>query len=137
MTRDVGVNLVIDVDLEGWEEAAHAVVVAVVATAWDPSADTEAEQGGAEVWDVVHVVDDDLLASHLDGDSTSACDADLAVVGEGDKLVVDAVVVDEGLVEWPEVVGGATVKDGNWLEAEPEAAKTTLLEAARWVVTNL
>jgi hypothetical protein len=110
---DVGVDLVIDVDLEGGEETAHTVVVAVVAAAWDPSVDSEAEQGEAEVRDVVHVADDDLLASHLDGDGASACDADLAVVGEGDELVVDAVVVDESLVEGPEVVGGATVEDGH------------------------
>jgi len=44
VARDVGVNLVTNVDLEGGEEAAHAVVVAVVAAAWDPSVDVEAEQ---------------------------------------------------------------------------------------------
>ena len=98
MARDVGVDLVIDVGLEDGEEAAHTLVVAMVAAAWDLLVDSEAEQGEAEVWDVVHVADDDLLASHLDGDGASACEADLAVVGEDDELVVDAVVVDEGLV---------------------------------------
>ena len=85
MARDVGVDLVIDVDLEGGEEAAHTVVVAVVAAAGDPSVDLEAEQGKAKVWDVVHVTDDNLLASHLDGNGATACKADMAVVGEGEN----------------------------------------------------
>ena len=63
--------------------------------------DSEAEQGKVEVWDVVRVTDDNIFASHLDSNSATACDANLAVVGEGDELVVDAVVVDEGLLEVP------------------------------------
>ena len=82
VARDACVNLAIDVGLEGGEEVAHTIVVTVVAVAGDPSVDLEAEQGKVEVWDVVHVADDDLLASHLDGDGASACNADLAVVGE-------------------------------------------------------
>ena len=70
-------------------------------------------EGGAEVWDVVHAADAALLAPHLNGDGATACNADLAVVGEGDVLVIYTVVIDEGFVEGPVVVGGATVKDGH------------------------
>ena len=85
----------------------------MVATARDVPVNAEAEQGEAEIWDVVHVTDDNLLAPHLYGDGAAACNADLAVVIKGDVLVVDAMLVDEGLVEGPEVMGGATVKDGH------------------------
>ena len=40
--RDVGVDFVIDVDLEGWEESAHAVAVAVAAADGDTLVGTEA-----------------------------------------------------------------------------------------------
>jgi hypothetical protein len=105
--RDVGVDLVVHVYLEGWEEAAYPVVVAVVATAGDIPVDVEAEEREAEVQDVVHVANDDLIAPLFYGDGAPPRNADLTVVGEGDVLVVDTVVVDEGLVKGPEVVGGA------------------------------
>jgi hypothetical protein len=75
--------------------------------------DAEAEQGEAEVRDVVHVADHDLLAPHLDSDGAFARDAHLAVVGEGDVLVGHAAVVDERPVERPQVVRGTTVQDGD------------------------
>ena len=74
--------------------------------------DVEAEEGEAEVRDVVHISDCDLLAPHFDGDGATACNADLAVVGKGDVLIVDAVVINERPVEGPEVVGGAAVQGG-------------------------
>ena len=61
---------------------------------------------------MVHVTDEDLLALQLGGDGAPACNADLTVVEEGDVLVIDMVVIDDGLVEGPEVVGGTTIKDG-------------------------
>ena len=73
----------------------------------------EAEQGEVEIWVVVHVADDDLLAPHIDGDGATACDEDLDAVGEGDVLVVDAVLVDECLLEGTAVVDGTTVNDGH------------------------
>ena len=74
--------------------------------------DAEAEQGEAEVRDVVHVSDYDLLAPHFYGDGAATRNADLAVVGKGDVLVEHVVVVYERLVEGPEVVGDAAVEDG-------------------------
>ena len=79
------------------------------------SMDAEAEQREAEIRDVVHVAYHDLLAPHFYSDGAFACDANCAVVGEGDVLVVHATVVDEGLVERPEMVRGATVQDGNFV----------------------
>ena len=35
------------------------------------------------------------------------------LVGKGDMLVADTVVIDEVLVEGPGVVGGATIKDSH------------------------
>ena len=84
----------------------------MIATTWYAPVDAEAEQGEAEVRDVVHVPDDDLLAPRFNSDGAATCYADFAVVGEGDVLIVDAVVIDERPVEGSEVVGGAAVEDG-------------------------
>ena len=62
-----------------------------------------------------HIADHDLLVPHFDGNGFSTRDADLAVVGEGDVLVEHAVVVDECLVEGPEIVPGYVVQDGHWV----------------------
>ena len=58
----------------------------------DVEVDVEIEEGEAKVRDVVDVVDDHLLASQFNGDGSFARNANLAVIGERDVLVVDAVV---------------------------------------------
>ena len=96
-------------------ETTHAVAVAVVPASGHPSVDAEAEQREAEIRDVVHVADPDLFAPDFDSDGAFTRDTHFAVVGESDMLVVHATVVDEGLVEKPEMVRGATVQDGNFV----------------------
>ena len=61
---------------------------------------------------MVNVPDDDLPSPHLNGDGAATRYAYFAVVGEGDVLVVYAVVIYERSVEGREVVGGAAVEDG-------------------------
>ena len=75
--------------------------------------DAEAEEGEAEVRDVVHVSDHDPFAPHFDSDGAATRNAYLAVVSKGDVLVEHAVVVNKRPVVGPQVVGGAAVEDGD------------------------
>ena len=91
-TAHIGVYHVVHRHVKYWEEAEDMVVVDVVPTAMDVEVDVEIEEGEAKVRDVVDVVDDHLLASQFNGDSSFSRNANLAVIGERDVLVVDAVV---------------------------------------------
>ncbi len=64
---------------------------------------------------MVDVTDGDSLAPHVDHNSAVTSNRDGGGVGQGDVLIVNTVVVGEDLVVWPEVVGGAAVKDGNFV----------------------
>ena len=109
----IGVYRIVHRHVKRWEEAEDAVVTAVVPTAQDAVVDADAEEGEAKVSDVVDVADDHLLVPHFNGDGFFASNVNLAVVGERDILVVDAVVYDEGLVVRPKMVGGPTVQDSH------------------------
>ena len=60
---------------------------------------------------MVDIADDDILAAHVDGDDAFFSNEGLAIVGESDVLVVDAMVGDEGLVVVPEMVGSSAIQD--------------------------
>ena len=71
-------------------ESEDTVVFTVVPKAWDAAVEEEDEEGGAKVRYMVNVVDDHILASLFNDDGSLAINANLAVVGEHDVLVVDS-----------------------------------------------
>ena len=107
----VGFDRVVHSHVKRREEVEDAVFVAVVSTAWDAAVEVEAEEGKAKVRDVLDVVDDHLLASHFNGDGSFVENVNLAVVSERDVLVVDVVLLNEGLIGQPNMVGGPTVQN--------------------------
>ena len=107
--RHVIVYFVVHINLETGEEAEGAVVVTVIAAAFDAPVHPEAEQGKTEGRHVIDVPDDDPLAPHFNRDSASALDGYASVVGEGHKLSFDVFVADERVDKWPQVVCGSAV----------------------------
>ena len=77
----------------------------------DASVDADTEEREAQVGDVVDVANDDVPAAHVDGDESFASNWNLAIIGEGDVLVVRPAVGDEGFVGIPEVVSSPAIKD--------------------------
>ena len=69
---DVVVHLIIYFKTEGGVKDEDAFVVAVISAAEDAAVDAEAEEREAQVGDVVNVTNDDILASHVDGDDSFA-----------------------------------------------------------------
>ena len=47
---------------------------------------------------VVDVADNNILTPHIGSDDALASNGDLAIIGEGDILIVDAMIGDESFV---------------------------------------
>ncbi len=109
----VRVDLIVDIKGEGGEDTHDAVVVAVVTAAGDAAVDAEAEEWEPQGRDVVHVADDDAPTPHVDRNGAATGDRHAGVVGQSDVLAIDSMVADEGVVVWPEVVGGTAVENGD------------------------
>ena len=108
---DVVVHLIIHFKTEGGVKDEDAFVVAVISAAEDAAVDAEAEEREAQVGDVVDVANDAVHAIHVDGNDALPRDGSLAIVGENDVLVVDAMVGDESLVGVPDIVGSSANED--------------------------
>ena len=108
---DVLVNLVIHFKTKGGGKDDDVFIDAVVSAAEDAAVDAETEEREAQVGDVVDVANDDVPAAHVDGDDSFASNWNLAIVGEGDVLVVHPAVGDEGFVGMPEVVSSPVIED--------------------------
>ena len=63
---------------------------------------------------MVDVADDDILAAHVDSNNALSRDGSLAIVGESNILVVDAMVGDESLVGVTKMVGSSAIQDLVW-----------------------
>ena len=83
----------------------------MVSAAGDAAVYAYTEERKTQGGDVVDVADDDILAAHVDGDDALSRNGSLAIVGESDVLVIDAMVEDESLVGVPAMVGGSAIKD--------------------------
>ena len=64
----------------------------MVSAAKDTSVDVEAEEKETQHRDMVDVTDNNLLSPHVDGSDTLASNGNLAVIGKGDELIVDAMI---------------------------------------------